>query len=241
MSAHLCGIRIVQGGASQLSKAFQTLIEAHGGIVRTKACVKAIEIAHNRAVGVTLANGEMVPASRAVIANVSPKHLFGSLVQPEQLPSSFFRKMERFRHAPGTFIVHMALREELEWRAGEDLSKFNYVHLNSTPSEIDKAYSEALAGYLPARPMLIVSQTTPVDPSRAPVGRYVVRIHARAFPMAILGDAGGSISGQDWNGVTDPVADRIIDMLAEHAPNARSALLGRHIMSPPISNAPIRA
>ena len=232
MSAHLRGIRIVQGGASRLTSAFRRLIEGHGGIVRTGAYVKTIEIAQNRAVGVTLENGESLPASRAVIANVSPKCLFGTLVHPDKLPSRFFRKMERFRHAPGTFIVHLALREELGWRAGEDLSKFNYVHLNCTPAEINKAYSEALAGYLPARPMLIVSQTTLVDPSRAPAGRHIVRVHARAFPAAILGDAGGTISGHDWNSAREAIADRIIDLLAEHAPNVRSALLARHVMSP---------
>jgi phytoene dehydrogenase-like protein len=232
MSAHLRGIRIVQGGASRLATAFRTLIERHGGAVRTGALVTTVEIAQNRAVGVKLQNGEMIPASRAVIANISPKRLFGTLVQPDQLPSGFSRKMDGFRHAQGTFILHLALREELDWRAGDDLSKFSYIHLNCTPTEVDKAYSEALAGYLPARPMLIVSQTTPVDPSRAPAGGHIVRIHARAFPAAIRGDAGAAISGHDWSSVKEPVADRIIDMLAEHAPNVRTALLARHAMSP---------
>src|SRR5581483_6790934 len=144
MSAHLRGIRIVQGGASRLTGAFRTLIEKYNGTVRTGAPVKAIEIIRNRAVGVTLENGESLHARRAVIANVSPKRLFGTLVQPDRLPSGFFRKMDRFRHAPGTFIVHLALQEELAWRGGDDLSKFSYVHLNCTPAEIDKAYSSAL-------------------------------------------------------------------------------------------------
>jgi phytoene dehydrogenase-like protein len=232
MSAHLRGIRIVQGGASRLAGAFQTLIDGHGGTVHTAARVTAIEIIRNRAVGVTLENGESLPARRAVIANVTPKRLFGTLVQPDKLPSGFFRKMNRFRHAPGTFIVHLALQEELAWRAGEDLSKFSYVHLNCTPAEIDKAYLEAVAGYLPARPMLIVSQPTPVDPSRAPAGRHIARIHARAFPTTILGDAAGTIAANDWNSAREAIADRIIDMLADHAPNVHSALLARHVMSP---------
>jgi phytoene dehydrogenase-like protein len=232
MSAHLRGIRMVQGGASRLIDAFQSLIEGRGGTVRTGARVKAIEIFGNKAVGVTLEDGESLPAKRAIIANISPKRLFGTLVQPDELPAGFFRKMDGFRHAPGTFIVHLTLKEELDWRAGEDLSQFSYVHLNCTAAHIDRAYTEALAGYLPARPMLIVSQTTPVDPSRAPQGRHVVRVHARAFPTTILGDAGGTISGHEWNGVTEAVADRILDLLAEHTPNVHSALLARHVVSP---------
>ncbi len=232
MSAHLRGIRVVRGGASRLTNAFRTLLERRGGLVRTRASVNAVEVSRNKAVGVELENGEIIRASRAVIANISPKRLFGGLVRPDQLPSGFFKKMDGFRHAPGTFIVHMALREELCWRGREDLAKFSYVHLNCSASEIERAYADALNGRLPARPMLIVSQTTSVDPSRAPEGRHIVRVHARAFPAVIHGDAGATISGRDWNSAREPVADRIIDILAEHAPNIHSSLLARYVMSP---------
>jgi phytoene dehydrogenase-like protein len=112
------------------------------------------------------------------------------------------------------------------------LSGFSYVHLFGTPEEIEKTYAQALSGYLPARPMLVVSQTTRLDPSRAPAQRHVARIHARAFPMKISGDAAGLIRGRDWDAVRESVADRLVEMLAEHAPNIRSALLARSCVSP---------
>jgi phytoene dehydrogenase-like protein len=145
---------------------------------------------------------------------------------------SFHRRMSAFRHAVGTFVVHLALGQPLDWRAGTDLANFNYVHLYGSIPEVERAYTQAINGYLPARPMLIVSQTTAVDPSRAPAGRHVVRIHARAFPVEIRGDAGTTITGDNWESVRHAVAERIIDMLAEHAPNVRTALLNTHIMSP---------
>jgi phytoene dehydrogenase-like protein len=232
MSAHLRGIRIIEGGASRLTRALQVLIERHGGQVRTNSNVVSIDSQRNRVTGVRIEGGAAAVSSRVVIANVAPGKLFGTLVDRSVLPSGFYRRMSGFRHGVGTFVVHLALGQQLDWKAGGDLADFNYVHLYGTAPEIERAYAEASAGLLPARPMLIVSQTTQVDPSRAPAGRHVVRIHARAFPAAILGDAGATISGREWTSVREAVADRIIDMLAEHAPNVRSALLARYVMSP---------
>jgi phytoene dehydrogenase-like protein len=80
--------------------------------------------------------------------------------------------------------------------------------------------------------MLVVSQTTQIDPSRAPAGKHVARIHARAFPAMIAGDAAGQIAERDWDAVKDRVADRLVDLLAEHAPNLKDVLLARHVVSP---------
>jgi phytoene dehydrogenase-like protein len=197
-------------------------------------CTKAaeIEISDGCAIGVKIERGDVVTAGRAVIANVAPKQLFGRLVSSDLLPSSFFRRISRFRHAVGTFVVHLALSGRLEWKAADDLSEFGYVHLCGTTDEIGKAYGEALAGRIPSHPMLIVSQTSQLDPTRAPPGRHVARIHARAFPAEIRGDAAGVIQGRDWDSVKEAVADRLVETLADHAPNIRSVLLERYVVSP---------
>jgi phytoene dehydrogenase-like protein len=158
--------------------------------------------------------------------------LFGDLVPIDHVPSSFFQRISRFRHAVGTFVVHLALSERLQWKAADDLSEFSYVHLNGTIGDIEQAYAQALSGHLPARPMLIVSQTTQVDPSRAPPGKHVARVHARAFPTEIQGDAAGLIQGHDWDVIKEAVANRVLAILSEHAPNLGSILLARHVVSP---------
>jgi phytoene dehydrogenase-like protein len=232
ISAYLRGIKVVEGGAGRLFKAIRALIEKQGGEVLTNTKVTGVEISEGRAVGIKLERGDVITAARAVIANVTPRRLFGSLVPSDRLPPRFYRRISRFRHAVGTFVVHLALGNELEWKAADDLSGFSYVHLYGTPEEIGKTYAQALSGYLPSRPMLIVSQTSQVDPSRAPPGKHIARIHARAFPTEILGDAAGLIQGRDWDTIKEAVANRLVDMLAEHAPNVHSVLLARHAVSP---------
>ena len=234
MSAYTRGIMIAEGGAGKLSTAVRSLIEQRNGQIRTSTKVTAIDIRKGQAIGVKLEGGDTVTAERAVIANVAPKRLFGDLVPSEHVPSRFFRRIGRFRHAVGTFVVHLALSGRLQWKAAADLSEFGYVHLNGTPEDIEQTYTQALQGLLPARPMLIVSQTSQVDPSRAPAGNHVARVHARAFPTQISGDAAGAIQGRDWDEIKEAVADRILAGLAEHAPNLNSILLAvtsyRHLI-----------
>jgi phytoene dehydrogenase-like protein len=232
ISAYLRGLNLVEGGAGELMQALRLMIEKHGGQVMTGSPVSQIVVSNGAARGVRLADNREISAAKAIVANVAPGRLFGELVARDELPSAFFRRMSGFRHAVGTFVLHLALSDRLQWLGAEDLSAFAYVHLNGASEDISATYAQALAGHIPSRPMLIVSQATAIDPSRAPAGRQIVRVHARAFPTRILGDASQSIEERDWDRIKEAVADRLIDLLAEQAPNVRSALLQRAAVSP---------
>ena len=80
--------------------------------------------------------------------------------------------------------------------------------------------------------MIVVSQPTHADPSRAPAGSAVMRLQVRAVPGVIAGDAAGTIRGRDWASVKQAFADRVIAQLEEHAPDARDLVLARHVMAP---------
>jgi phytoene dehydrogenase-like protein len=80
--------------------------------------------------------------------------------------------------------------------------------------------------------MLIVSQAGQNDPSRAPAGFYVLRIHARAFPAQIRGDAADTISCRNWDRIKEHVADRLVSILEQHTDNLKEAMLARFVMSP---------
>lgn len=231
ISAYLRGLNVVEGGAGRLVAALRTLIESKGGHVRTLTRVTAVKVSDGTAVGVVTDSGEAISA-RAIIANLSPRRLFGALVPPDRLPARFLRRISRFRHAVGTFVVHLALAGPLEWKAGSQLADFSYVHVGGTVEEIGRAYAAALAGLIPARPMLIVSQPSHTDATRAPPGKCVARIHARAFPTEIAGDELGIIRKRGWDSIKEKTADRLMDILAEHAPNIGRVLLHRYCVSP---------
>ncbi len=233
LSSHAYGMPLVQGGAGRITAALRAMLERAGGRVVTNAEVTRILLQRGTAVEVRTCGGETISASRAIIANVTVPHLFGKLLAPDDMPSRFLERARRYRFGPGTFIIHLALERMPSWKAADDLASFNYIHLNGSEDEIADTHRCSLAGLLPARPLLVVSQTTPLDPSRAPAGRHVMRVHVRTVPARIVGDAAGAITARDWVQARQPFAERILDLVEEHAPDLRQCVLATTIESPP--------
>jgi phytoene dehydrogenase-like protein len=226
------GISISEGGAGRISEALRTLIIENGGKIQTDSEVTRIHIRRGAAVAVTTANGDVISASQAIIAGVTPRNLFGRLVRDGEAPTGFFRRIRRFRYGIGTFVLHLALSHRLEWRAAENLSEFNTVHIGGGVEQLARTYQQSLAGQIPERPLLIVSQPTSIDPTRAPNQQHIARIHSRAFTDQILGDAAGRIHSTNWDDAKEAVSDRLMTQLQEHAPNLRDVLLAHHAVSP---------
>jgi phytoene dehydrogenase-like protein len=232
ISAHVHGMPIVEGGAGRIASALRTMIERAGGTIVTSAEVVRVIVKRGRAVAVRTRPGEEITATRAVIANLTVRSLFGTLLPDDALPRSFRARAGRYRYGPGTFILHLALERMPHWRAAEDLAGFNYIHLNGSEAEIDDTYQQCLRGYLPARPLLVVSQTTPIDPSRAPPGKHVMRVHVRTVPSGIEGDAAGMIAARNWSDAKAPFAERILDLVEEQAPDLRTCVLASAVETP---------
>jgi phytoene dehydrogenase-like protein len=225
------GISVAQGGASKLIAALVGLGAEAGMELRTGAEVARVNVAGGRAVGVELSDGERIEARRAVIAGVTPPILFGRMLAGVPLPGALASAARRYSFGPGTLMVHLALSRPPDWAAGEELSRFAYVHIAPYVNDLADTYVQASAGYLPAEPMLVVGQTSAVDPSRCPQGA-VLWVQVRALPGEIRGDAGGAISARDWPGAAEPYADRVLTKLERYAPGIGELVLDRAVLSP---------
>ncbi len=228
------GISIAQGGASRLIEALAGLGAEHGMELRTRAEVARVSVAGGRAVGVELASGERIEARRAVIAGVTPPILYGQLLAGVPVSGALRSTAERYRFGPGTLMVHLALSRAPEWAAGEDLSQFAYVHIAPFVHDLAATYAQASAGLLPTEPMLVVGQTSAVDPSRTPADANgaVLWVQVRALPAAIRGDAAGAIEARDWAAAAEPYADRVLAKLERYAPGIGELVLDRAVMTP---------
>jgi phytoene dehydrogenase-like protein len=225
------GIAIARGGASRLIEALAALGAEHGAELRTGAEVTRIHTREGRATAVELAGGERIEARRAVIAGVTPPILFGWLLAPEAVPARIARAARRYRFGPGTLMVHLALSGAPRWSAGEDLQRFAYVHIAPYVEDLAATYAQACAGVLPAEPLLVVGQTSAVDPSRAADGN-VLWVQVRALPAEISGDALGKIEGRSWADAAEPYADRVLAKLERYAPGISELVLDRAVLSP---------
>lgn len=226
------GMVVAEGGASKIPEALCAMIEENGGTVRTGARATRVLTDGGRATGVEVEGGERIRAEKAVIANLMPQAVFGGLLDGVEMPEPFQHKVEGYQHGPGTFMLHLTLDGPVPWAAGDDIAGFAYVHVPPTVDDLARTYQQSLAGLLPDSPLLIVGQTTAVDPTRAPDGTHVLWIQVRSVPGTIQGDAAGEIDATDWGAATGPFTERVLDKLERFAPGLRERVVGQHAMSP---------
>lgn len=232
MSNQAFGMVIGQGGADTIIKSMTGLLRAKGGELILNAPVQAIITSGGAATGVQLTDGRILSARRAVIANVNPKNVFGTLLPKGAAPQAFESKVQAFRPGLGTMMIHLALSDLPQWQAGADLRKYAYVHLAPDMAMMSRVYAEAADGLLPAEPVLVVGQPTALDSSRAPQGQHVLWIQVRVVPAVIRGDALGRISATNWDEARDAYAERVLDILEGYAPGLRQNILEKRVFSP---------
>lgn len=232
MANQAFGMVIGQGGADTIIRSMTALLKSKGGELILGSVVDRIETSGGTATGVRLADGRVLTANKAVIANAHPQLVFGKLLAADPARAGFDAKIEKFRAGPGTMMIHLALDGLPDWKAGEELKKFAYVHVAPDLDMMSRVYAEAMDGMLPGEPALVVGQPTALDPSRAPDGKHVLWVQVRVLPAKIRGDAKGEISATDWDAIKDVYADRMMAILENYAPGLGARVLGRSVFSP---------
>jgi phytoene dehydrogenase-like protein len=119
-----------------------------------------------------------------------------------------------------------------QWAARESLADFAYVHIAPYIQDLAQTYAASLNGYLPESPLLVVGQTSVVDPSRAPGDQQVLWIQVRALPAQVKGDMAGEIEALEWDEIKEAYADRVLEKLEQYAPGVRGLILDRAVFSP---------
>ncbi len=232
MSNQAFGMVIGKGGADTIINAMAGLLRAKGGELLLNAPVASVKVQNGHAQGVTLADGRYLAAKRAVIANVHPCLVFGRLLPQGVGRPGFEEKVRKFRPGPGAMMIHLALSDLPDWKAGEALKQYAYVHIAPDMAMMSKVMSQALDGLLPEEPALVVGQPTAIDASRAPEGKHVLWIQVRVVPGDIRGDALGRIAERDWASAKQAYAERVLDIIESHAPGLRSKILAQAVYSP---------
>ena len=223
------GMPIPRGGGARLVEALVRLIEDHGGSCETGRDVERVLVRDGKAAGVRTADGEEIPATRAVIANVTPTQLYGRLVEGHAELGS------RFRYGRSEMQIHFALSEPPRWEGDERLGQTAIVHLTDGLDGVSRAVNEAERGLLPAEATVVVGQPLTMDASRAPAGAGLLWIQLQELPWHMKGDAAGELDVGDgtWNEqLRERYADRIQARIARHVPNLESSIRKRVTLSP---------
>jgi phytoene dehydrogenase-like protein len=229
------GFPVPEGGASAFTAALVRRLEAKGGTVVCDSAVRRVVVRDDRAVAVRLADGEEVPAERAVLADVNAPMLYRELVGPQYLPRGVLADLDRFHWDDATVKVDWNLDGPIPWTA-EAARRAGTVHVAEDVDALTVVASELARGLVPARPFLLMGQQSVTDPSRQPAGTDTAWAYTHV-PRHIRGDAGAgagpAISPKWTDDDAERMADRVEAEVEALAPGFRSRIRGRHILTPP--------
>jgi phytoene dehydrogenase-like protein len=233
VAIELGGMPVPRGGGVKLVDALAGIIEDAGGACETGCEVERVVVESDRATGVQTTRGEVIEATRAVLAGVTPTALYGRFLGtvPRGVSET---EAERFRFGRGAMQIHFALSERPAWKGDERLGRTAIVHLTPGLDGVSRAVNEADRGLLPVEATVVVGQPMAVDPSRAPEGKWILWIQLQEIPARLKGDAAGEIdtSGGWTEAVREAYADRIQARIAANAPGFDASVLRRVTLSP---------
>jgi phytoene dehydrogenase-like protein len=216
------------GGMGAITQAMAKAAAERGVDIRVASPVREVLVEAGRAVGVVTDKGEAIRA-HCVVSNLNPKLLYGSLIDPGALPQDFRERISHWRCGSGTFRMNVALSELPDFSVlpGRSLAEHHTSGIIMAPSlaYMDQAYLDAKAGGWSLRPIVEMLIPSTLDDSLAPPGQHVASLFCQHVAPVLP-------HGASWDDHREQVADVMIDLVNNHAPNFKASVLGRQIMSP---------
>ncbi|ORE94429.1 phytoene desaturase [Stappia sp. 22II-S9-Z10] len=211
------GVWFAKGGTGALVAGLVRLFEDLGGTVRLSAPVAAIETEGNRATGVRLASGEVLPAT-IVASNADVTHTYKALLGETERGRAEARRLEAKRYSNSLSVIYFGLDREVP----ADLEHHTIL--------FGPRYRELIAEIfrgpeLPEDFSLYLHAPSKTDPSMAPPGQSAYYVLA---PVPHLGAA-----AIDWDTEGPRYRDAILAALEEKAiPRLRETLVTSRIFTP---------
>ncbi len=216
------------GGMGAITQAMAKAAAERGVDIRVNCGVREVLVEHGRAVGVVTSSGAAIRA-RAVISNLNPKLLYGSMIDPAVLEPNFRERINHWRCGSGTFRMNVALSElpDFSVLAGRALAEHHTSGIIMAPSlaYMETAYLDAKAGGWSQKPIVEMLIPSTLDDSLAPSGQHVASLFCQHVAPVLP-------NGASWDDHREQVADVMIDLVNSHAPNFKASVIGRQIMSP---------
>jgi phytoene dehydrogenase-like protein len=196
IAGHAVGWPCAKGGTVAIIDALASYFRSLGGTIRTSTPVRSMSD---------------VPPSRAVLFDVTPRQL--ATIAGDELPSSYQKRLRKFRYGPGVFKIDWALDGPIPWRA-EECRQSATVHVGGSIEEIATHEAAIWQGRVTDRPFVLVAQQSLFDDSRAPDGKQTGWAYCHVP-----------------NGSTDDMTGVIESQIERFAPGFRQRILARHTIN----------
>jgi phytoene dehydrogenase-like protein len=214
------GFPVPEGGAGRLASALRARAESLGAKVRTDAPVVEVLVKARRAHAVRLADGSVISASRAILADVPAPALYGDLLSAVSMPDRFRKDVANFQWDNATLKLNWALDGRVPW-LDEGSRSAGTVHLGVDVDGFVDFAADLSVQRMPSRPFILFGQMTTADPTRSPEGTESAWAYTH-LPHRFA---------DDEQAVLDHVR-RVEDAIERAAPGFRDLVRARFVQSP---------
>jgi phytoene dehydrogenase-like protein len=216
----------VRGGMGAVSEAIASAARGYGATVRTNSPVRNVLVRNGQTRGVVLENGDEIQAC-AVASNLDPKLTFLRLVGERELPPDFVSAIRKFRIEGTSCKINLALSGLPDFRAYPGAPGPHHkatMHICPSIEYVERAWDDAKYGRPSQAPLLELTIPTMYDPTLAPPGHHIMGIFLQYAPYTLREGT--------WDDLREPFGDRVIDLIAEYAPNIRDIVQERQVLTP---------
>jgi beta-carotene ketolase (CrtO type) len=238
---HHPGMARPRGGTGALTQALLRLVKDKGGVIFCDRSIETVLIGNNgKAEGVRTSNGEEYRAKKAVISNIDARRLFLNMIPAAASDAADPKLRERLdrrivNNNETILKIDCALSEAPRFEAYNHREEFliGSVLIADSVHHVEESHSLPTMGKIPdENPSMYIDVPTVLDPSMAPEGQHTLWIEFFA-PYQIHGQEGTGLNGTGWTDeLKNQVADRVINKLADYAPNVKDAIIARRVESP---------
>jgi phytoene dehydrogenase-like protein len=186
-----------------------------------------------RTTGVALANGDELSAP-IVVSGLDPRRTFIDLVESKQLPDDLVSSIANFRFRGSSGKVNLALDALPDFTFLKDTGGYRSpllanalrgaISISPSVAYLERAYDDAKYGEFSRNPYMDIVIPSMIDPGMAPPGKHVMSIFVQYAPY--------NLNGGWTDEKREAFGDAVIDTLERYAPNIRSVIRHRQVLTP---------
>ncbi len=209
------GVHFAMGGTTAIVQGLVRLLEELGVEVRMNAAVEEIVVQGGKAVGVKMADGEMIPAS-VVVSNGDPSWTYSRMIAPQHRRKHTDARVGRTRQSMSLFVAYFGTRKQ-------------YPELAHHTIVLGDRYEPLLDDIFKHRVLaddfsLYLHAPTRTDPSLGPPGHET---------FYVLSPVPNNRSGVDWETMAEPYFERIAETLERRLlPGLRENIVTKRFLTP---------
>ena len=217
----------VHGGMGAVAESMAASARSKGAEIRTNANVDRLLVRDGVVQGVVLHGGDEIYAP-VVASNLDPKQTFLRLLSANDLKDDEFRKAITRLRCEGTSLkINFALNGLPDFKALPGTPGPQHgatMHLCPSIEYVEHAWDDAKYGRPSRAPLVELTIPTTYDKTIAPEGKHIMGAFLQYAPY--------TLSEGNWDDLREPYADRVVDLIEEYAPNIKSIIEHRQVLTP---------